>query len=141
MTVVLVNPNEKPYAVEIGNKLEHYQNLVGGYIECIYPYDDNAVLVCNDEGKLNGLPLNRGLYDDQGRLIDIIAGSFFIVGDDGEGDFCSLTNDQIDKYLDMYDNIETFDSDMPQGQPQIFFVSLSDLGLDDYEERYEDLLD
>lgn len=99
MKIVYVNPNEKPYELEINKKLEQYQQLVGGYIECVYPYDDNAVMVCNDEGKLDRLPLNRGIYNDTGKLIDVIAGSFFIVGDDGEGDFCSLTDEQIKKYL------------------------------------------
>ena len=141
MKIVYVNPNEKPYELEINKELEQYQQLVGGYIECVYPYDDNAVMVCNDEGKLDRLPLNRGIYDGTGRLIDVIAGSFFIVGDDGEGDFCSLTDEQIKKYLAMYDEIEEYADDEPLSAPTMFFVSFADLGLDDYEERYEDLLD
>lgn len=129
MKVVYVNPNEKPYALEIRKALDTYQQLVGGFIECVYPYDDNAIMVCNDEGKLNGLPLNRGLYDSSGRLLDVIAGPFFIVGDDGYGDFCSLTDEQIKKYLAMYDEVETFDADIPQTQPRFDFIPLS---MDDF---------
>ena len=115
--------------MEIRKTLETYQQLVGGFIECVYPYDDNAIMVCNDEGKLNGLPLNRGIYDDSGRLLDVIAGSFFIVGDDGDGDFCSLTDEQIKKYLAMYGEVETFDADIPQAQPRFDFIPLS---MDDF---------
>jgi len=31
-----------------------------------------VALICNDEGKLQGLPLNRGLRDERGELYDII---------------------------------------------------------------------
>jgi len=55
--------------------------------------DDNVSLICNEEGKLDGLPLNRDIG------YDIIAGPFIIAGDDFEnGDFISLTEAQIEKY-------------------------------------------
>lgn len=44
-----------------GNYLEDLQKLVGGYIEIVHPVglENPYVLVCNDEGKLVGLPINR----------------------------------------------------------------------------------
>ena len=45
-------------------------------------------VICNDEGKVNHLPLNRVLED-----CDIIAGTFFICGIRGEN-FSSLTEQQ-----------------------------------------------
>ena len=57
--------------------------------------------VCNDEGKLDGLPFNRALKDDQGETYDIIQGNFFIAGL-GEEDFDSLPDDMIEKYTDLY---------------------------------------
>lgn len=103
---LLIKPNELPEIVEIDNTLEAKQNLVGGYIECVYlPNDNNVVLICNEEGKINGMKLNRDIGHD------IIAGPFLIVGDDYEnGDFKSLTEDQILKYkmrFDKHSIIET----------------------------------
>ncbi len=91
---LLVKPYELPEEIEFENTLEAKQRLVGGYIECVYPTNDKSVVfICNEEGKINGLQLNRDIGHD------IIAGPFLIVGDDYEnGDFKSLTDEQIMKY-------------------------------------------
>lgn len=47
---------------------------VEGLFDCLY-LDNNCILVCNGEGKINGMELNRRVGND------IIAGPFFIVGD------------------------------------------------------------
>ena len=52
--------------------------------------------VCNDEGKLLGMEGNRRL--DNG---SIIAGPFFVIGDAGEH-FRSLTDAEVNKYLQLY---------------------------------------
>lgn len=59
--------------------------------------------VCNDEGKLLGLPWNRTLTDDHGVPYDIVCGTFFVAGLK-EDDFASLTEQQIEKYKDKYSN-------------------------------------
>ena len=61
MNVLLVAPMEPPRRVEIENSLESMQAVVGGLIQAVYPFDEPVALVCNDEGKLLGLPLNRCL--------------------------------------------------------------------------------
>ena len=96
---LLVKPYELPEEIEIENTLEAKQHLVGGYIECVYPVnDDSVVFICNEEGKINGMKLNRDIG------YDIIAGPFIILGDDYEnGDFKSLTGDQIMKYKMRFD--------------------------------------
>ena len=52
---------------EIDPDLHSLQAEVGGDIGATYPYSDPVALVCNDEGKLIGLDLNRGLRDDRWR--------------------------------------------------------------------------
>ncbi len=91
---LLVKPYELPKEVETDNTLDSLQKVVEGNIECAYlPTNDNVVLICNEEGKINGMKLNRDIGHD------IIAGPFLIVGDDYEnGDFKSLTDKQILKY-------------------------------------------
>lgn len=102
MNVLIIEPGKKPREAEIGNGLESMQAVVGGYIEAIYPYDDSVALVCNEEGKINGLPLNRKLED-----YDIIAGTFFICGL-SEDDFDSLPPNLMVKYKNKFAQPEQF---------------------------------
>ncbi len=74
MKVLMVEPGKSPYETEIEGGLESLQAAVGGDIQATYPYEDPVALICNDEGKLIGMPLNRALYDDGGRMYDIVAG-------------------------------------------------------------------
>jgi hypothetical protein len=102
MNVLLIEPEKAPREAEIGSGLKAMQDVVGGYIEAVYPYDDPVALVCNEEGKLNGLPLNRKLED-----YDIIAGTFFICGLN-EDNFASLPPDLMEKYKEKFARPEMF---------------------------------
>ncbi|MDR3766771.1 MAG: DUF3846 domain-containing protein [Butyricicoccus sp.] len=62
MKILVVEPNKAPYGTDIPPTLENMQVLVGGLIQAVYPFEEPIALVCNDEGKLLGLPLNRVLY-------------------------------------------------------------------------------
>ena len=66
MKILLVEPEKAPERMEISGDLESMQQTVGGSIQAIYPFDEPIALICNEEGKLNGLPLNRALQDDDG---------------------------------------------------------------------------
>ena len=103
MKVLVVRPMELPAVQEIDHTLSAMQELVGGTIQAVYPFDDPVALVCNDEGKLLGLPWNRTLTDDHGVPYDIVCGTFFVAGLK-EDDFASLTEQQIEKYKDKYSN-------------------------------------
>ena len=89
MKVLIVEPGQYPREAEIEKSLAAEQAIVGGLIECVYPWKDNACIVCNDEGKLQNLPFNRTLGN-----YDVIAGTFFVVGLT-QDDFCSLTPEQV----------------------------------------------
>ena len=107
ITVLVVEPMKEPYAKEIGRGYKDMQNEVEGLIQATYPYDDLVGIVCNDEGKINGLPLNRAIYDKDGKMIDIIAGTFLVVGLEGE-DFASLDADLMKKFSDKFKSPEQF---------------------------------
>lgn len=83
------------------------QKIVEGPIQIIYPFDEPVALVCNDEGKLLGLPLNRGLRDEKGKLYDILSGTFFLCGISGE-DLASLTEEQIQHFQRVFAALELF---------------------------------
>ena len=107
MTVLLVEPNQHPRPVEIGTELEDLQGAVGGYIEVVYPFDEPVGLVMNEEGKLDGLPLNRALRDENGEIYDVVAGSFLVVGLTDEN-FGSLTPDQMKTFEEKFHSPEVF---------------------------------
>ncbi len=89
---VVVEPRKQPEPCEIDNTLESFQQLVGGYIEVV-GLEPGIVLICNEEGKIIGLPANRLFRND------IIMGTFLIVAIDDEGDFTSLPIDMQFKYI------------------------------------------
>lgn len=105
--VVLCEPGKKARVTTIINSLESLQKMVGGYIEAVYPFDDPVAVVCNEEGKINGCELNRSLKDESGKVYDIIAGPFLVVGL-SEDDFASLSKEHQDKYSKMFEHPEMF---------------------------------
>ena len=107
MKILVIEPERKPEVREIDGELETMQGIVGGLIQATYPFGDTVALIVNDEGKILGLPMNRGLRDENGRLYDIICGTFFICGL-GEENFASLTDEQIQKYKKVFAVPELF---------------------------------
>lgn len=107
MTVLVVEPRKEPYVKEIDPGLHALQAEVGGDIGAAYPFSDPVALVCNDEGKLIGLDLNRGLRDENGEIYDIMAGTFLVVGL-GEEDFTSLSPELVQKYTEHFRQPEQF---------------------------------
>lgn len=116
--VLVVEPGKPCQAREIDGSLEAMQALVGGYIEAVTPFAESIAIVCNEEGKLRGLPYNRPLTDRTGAPYDILCGTFFIAGVDGEH-FVSLTEEQIQRYKDLYDNVMSLTSERPENQAEI----------------------
>ena len=109
MQILVIKPRQKPEVQEIDGTLESMQEIVGGLIQAIYPYEQPVALIANDEGKTLGLPLNRSLRDEDGVLYDIICGTFFIVGAPvGSGRFQSLTDVQIQYFMNLFATPEMF---------------------------------
>lgn len=107
ITALLVESGEHPKTVEIGTGLKNLQEAVGGDIETVYPFEDSVAIICNEEGKIGGLPLNRALRDDNGEVYDIIAGSFLVTGLTEES-FGSLSPEQMGKFEKMFHQPEAF---------------------------------
>lgn len=93
--VLYVEPGKTPVVAEVQNETRSLQRAVGGLIELV-PLDRKVLLICNEEGKIDGLPGNRRL--DNG---SIIAGPFLVVGDRGS-DLCSLTDKQLERYQNQF---------------------------------------
>ena len=104
MKVLVVEPQKLCRVQEI-ESLADMQQLVGGDIEAVYPFQELVAVVCNADGKLLGLPMNRPLLDKDYLPYDIIRGTFFVAGL-GQEDFISLTDEQIQRYKSLYDNMQ-----------------------------------
>lgn len=104
MKLLLVEPNVEPRAVEIDGSLAAMQDLVGGLIQAVYPFEDPVALICNDEGKLTGLPQNRPLkHPETGEIYDIVCGPFFLCSAPPDSEnFESLPDDLIEKYSKVF---------------------------------------
>ncbi len=107
MTVLVVEPEKKPYVKKIDNSLRSLQHEVDGNIQAVYPFEDAAGIICDEEGKLNGKTMNRALRDDTGEIYDIVSGTFLIVGL-GEENFTSLSKKQMEHYAKVYETPELF---------------------------------
>lgn len=98
MRVVYVEPNKPAYVADVEHTLEAEQKAVGdGLILPVFLEDDGTVIISNEESKLKGMPGNRRFGDGT----SIIAGPFFVCGTT-EDDFRSLTDEEVEKYMDRF---------------------------------------
>ena len=94
--MLVIEPHKVPYESVIPDNLESLQDAVGGYIEITYPFEDNAIVISNEESKLIGMDGNRRVNGQ------IYAGPMLISADDGSGELTDLTDEQITKYTEMF---------------------------------------
>lgn len=92
--VLIVEPNKEPYQAKIKKGLEEKQKIVGGLIEFV-ELEHNVDLICNDEGKILNLEMNRVIQND------IICVTFIIAGQH-EGETISLSKKQLKKYKEEF---------------------------------------
>jgi len=105
LRVVAIEPGKPAYVAEVADQLRSFQQAVRGRIEVTYPFEGNAVAVSNAVSKLDGMPGNRTINGE------VYAGTMFIVGDRGDGSFCSLTDEQTERYLAEFQKPEIFDDE------------------------------
>ena len=68
ISVLLVPVGKSPVVKEIPNTYEAMKELVGGGgLDEYMPFDDNAAIVCNRDGKQEKLPMNRAVYQSPKR--------------------------------------------------------------------------
>ena len=109
MLVLMIKPGKAPCRMELGHSLAEMQKAVGGSIQILYSFEDPVALVCNEEGKLLGLPANRALRDESGAVYDIVCGTFFLCGAPPDSDTLEgLTEDQVSRYEQRFAHPEQF---------------------------------
>lgn len=93
---LVFEPNKEGYVHSIENTLRAKQKIVDGLIEVVH-IEDGICLICNEEGMLLELPKHRGIH-----------GTFLIVGD-MDGEFISLTDEQITRMKKIYNNRRNYE--------------------------------
>ena len=104
MKILIIEPGKHPRKTEIDSSLESMQKTVGGYLQAIYPFEDEVALVCDDESKLKSDTQWNRMLPETG---DIIKGTFFIAGLGAE-DFTDLSAELMKKYRQRFWNVELF---------------------------------
>ena len=114
---VLVEPGKEAKIISMELSLDNMQKVVGGLIQTVYPWKSGEVLVCNDNGMILGLPMNRALFrfdnpEDLGPgyefdIYDIVFGTFFVCAQSG-GELVGLTDDQSGHFKERFLNPERF---------------------------------
>ena len=110
MKVLVIKPMEAPFVKHISGTLNSMQKIVGGTIQAIYPFENPEIaLICNDEGKLMRLRPNRALFDKDGNIVDIVAGTFFLCSAPADNEnFEGLNDAQIETYKKRFDALEFY---------------------------------
>lgn len=89
--VIIKRPDEtKGHVTWISNKLEVLQTHVGGHIEVFRPARD-YVVICNEEGKIMGLPENCSCFGET------FVGNIIVVGVDGS-EFCDVPESVLEMW-------------------------------------------
>lgn len=103
--VVLLQPGKIAKVAEIDSSYESFKEIVGGGID-MYQLD-SRVVVHNRDGKNDGLDYCRAMRDENGRVLDIIAGTCFVCGTANDN-VSSLNEEEISKTLKEFKLPERF---------------------------------
>lgn len=103
MKILVCEPGKHPYVKDIEHTLENLQAEVDGYIQAIYPFEEQVGVIVNEEGLFrDDLAWNRTV-----EKYGLINGTFFVCGL-GFEDFTGLTDEQIEKYKALFWEPEIF---------------------------------
>ena len=88
-------------------------------MEVTYPYaNDGVVIVGDEEAKLKNRAGNRYIG------ASVYAGTIFFVGDNGDGNFCDLTDEQVETYSNLFAEPEEISDEEVQADSGFFFYSM-----------------
>lgn len=94
MKVVIKKVGEQAQVTEIENTLDALQKFVGGHIEVV-SVGGEIIMICNEEGKLNGLEYNFKLGNDF-----IVGNVLFVQAKDD--DFTDLSDSNVESIMNFF---------------------------------------
>lgn len=93
ITIAVKEPGKEWTLREVEDTLPTYQKIVGGLIESFWMDKNGLIFFCNEEGKFLDLKFNFRFFDDQ------IFGPVFAVRSDSEGEFCSVSEEDLQNLI------------------------------------------
>jgi hypothetical protein len=116
---LLIPVHQEPKEIMVEDNFREMQKLVGGYIE-YFQLDGSTNAILNEEGKINGMEGNRLVGNE------IICGDFLVVGDNGEGESASLTDEQVSKYMEVFKTPLEFTKEQVEENIHVAVMSFED---------------
>jgi DNA polymerase III epsilon subunit-like protein len=112
MDVLIVEPRKKPYVHSIENSIRSKEKIVGKDYRCV-SIDDDTALWCNLYEITDIYFWDKRKEKKPNRVFRdyVISGTFFIAGAIYKSISCSLTQEQIDEYTDMFADTQEPDVD------------------------------
>lgn len=83
--------------MSIENELKALQGLVNGNIEVV-PLTSELLMIINEEGKINGSKPTC-VWQDKGRVLDILYGSVIICRRGNDGEFASVLKSDLEDIM------------------------------------------
>lgn len=101
--VLLVEPFDKPKMITIENNYQAISKIICGDVDEYMPFEDNVALLCNADSKRLSLSASHTVTDTETGKTELIYGSFILVGSsEFDGEYHSLDDNLIDKYMDLF---------------------------------------
>ena len=101
LKILVAEAGAPPRVREICGGLPAIQEIIGGEVEELCPFADSVSIMRGGRGDELRLPVNCLLKNGSGQPFDVIHGTFVVVGTD-HGQYVSLTDRQILRYLDEF---------------------------------------
>ena len=110
MKAIVIKPGKPARPKDLDLSYHNLRTLVGGYIEMTYPFSDEEIaVISNEEAKLLDLAPNRAIHRADGTVIDIYCGTMVVVALAPEGEYRSLTEEEVNLVLQTWGRPETKD--------------------------------
>ena len=123
LRMLMIQPHRTPIVTFVREDIDDLQRAVSDHgedsrIQYTYPFDDDCMVLGNDDAKCIGMEGNRRFGES------IYAGPIFITRDNHNSGLCSLTDEQVQKYSEMYAKPQDISQDEVQADMGFTFIPL-----------------
>lgn len=123
LRMLMIQPHRTPIVTFVREDIDDLQRAVSDHgedsrIQYTYPFDDDCMVLGNDDAKCIGMEGNRRFGDS------IYAGPIFITRDNHNSGLCSLTDEQVQKYSEMFAEPQDISQDEVQADMGFTFIPL-----------------
>lgn len=123
LRMLMIQPHRTPIVTFVREDIDDLQRAVSDHgedsrIQYTYPFDDDCMVLGNDDAKCIGMEGNRRFGES------IYAGPIFITRDNHNSGLCSLTDEQVQKYSEMFAKPQDISQDEVQADMGFTFIPL-----------------